>query len=190
MTHPVEISFTATDVAGLAERPGRIAILVPKTGRLPAGLPRATREAVGRAFASEAWKAVKPGKALELAFPAGLKAESLQIVLLPSGADVATSRAAGASIGARLGKADTLVLAGNHARAAEVALGLALRAYDFSAYKTKKSGNGAAAEGETRPSPPRPPATPARPRMRGSRMRQAPTSRRPGRLRAPRRAAG
>ncbi|MEG4642968.1 leucyl aminopeptidase [Paracoccus sp. P2] len=149
MTHPVEISFTATDVAGLAERPGRIAILVPKTGRLPAGLPRATREAVGRAFASEAWKAVKPGKALELAFPAGLKAESLQIVLLPSGADVATSRAAGASIGARLGKADTLVLAGNHARAAEVALGLALRAYDFSAYKTKKSGNGAAAEGET-----------------------------------------
>jgi len=148
MTHPVEISFTAMDGAGLAERPGRVAILVPKAGRLPGGLPRATREALARAFASEAWKAVKPGKALELAFPAGLKAEALQLVLLPANADVATARAAGASIGAKLGKAETLVLAGNHARAAEVALGLALRAYDFSAYKTRKTGDGAAPEGE------------------------------------------
>ncbi|WP_028717069.1 leucyl aminopeptidase [Paracoccus sp. J39] len=148
MTHPVEISFTAMDAAGLAERPGRVAILVPKAGRLPGGLPRATREALARAFASEAWKAVKPGKALELAFPAGLKAEALQLVLLPANADVATARAAGASIGAKLGKAETLVLAGNHARAAEVALGLALRAYDFSAYKTRKIGDGAAPEGE------------------------------------------
>ncbi|UFM65228.1 leucyl aminopeptidase [Paracoccus sp. MA] len=148
MTHPVEISFTAMDAAGLAERPGRVAILVPKAGRLPGGLPRATREALARAFASEAWKAVKPGKALELAFPAGLKAEALQLVLLPANADVATARAAGASIGAKLGKAETLVLAGNHARAAEVALGLALRAYDFSAYKTRKTGDGAAPEGE------------------------------------------
>jgi len=145
MTHPVEISFTAMDVAGLAERSGRIAILVPKAGRLPAGLPRATREALARAFASEAWQTVKPGKALELAFPAGLKAEALQIVLLPAGAGVTTARAAGASIGARLGKASTLVLAGNHRHAAEVALGLALRAYDFSAYKTRKAADGAAA---------------------------------------------
>lgn len=148
MTHPVEISFTATDVAGLAERPGRVAILVPKAGRLPAGLPRPTREALTRALASDAWKAVKPGKALELAFPAGLKAEALQLVLLPADADVTAARTAGASIGAKLGKAQTVVLAGNHPRAAEVALGLALRAYDFSAYKTKKSENGTTVENE------------------------------------------
>ncbi|WP_199261525.1 leucyl aminopeptidase [Paracoccus binzhouensis] len=153
MTHPVEISFTATDPTELAARPGRIAILVPQTGRLPGGLPRATREAAARALESDAWKAVKPGKALELAFPAGLKAEALQLVSLPQNADLVTARAAGASIGAKLGKADTLVLAGNHPRAAEVALGLALRAYDFSAYKTKQAGNGGnagngAAEGE------------------------------------------
>ncbi|WP_017999689.1 leucyl aminopeptidase [Paracoccus sp. N5] len=142
MTHPVEISFTATEVAGLAAHPGRIAILVPQTGRLPGGLPRAAREAAARALQSDAWKAVKPGKALELAFPAGMQAEALQLVSLPSGADALTARKAGAAIGAKLGKSDALVLAGSHARAAEVALGLALRAYDFSAYKTRKTGNG------------------------------------------------
>src|SRR5690606_2293463 len=92
------------------------------------------------------WKAVKPGKALELAFPAGLKADVLQIVLLPKDADVPAARAAGASIGAKLGKDETLVLADNHPGAAEVALGLALRAYEFTAYKSRKSGDGA--EGE------------------------------------------
>ena len=146
MTHPVEISFAATDLAGLAGRGGRIALLLPETGRLPAGLPRPTREALARALASEAWKAVKPGKALDLAFPAGLGADALQLVSLPRKADVATARAAGASIGAALGKGETLVLAGDHPLAAEVALGLALRAYDFSAYKTRKSdGSDAAA---------------------------------------------
>ncbi|MBD9526716.1 leucyl aminopeptidase [Paracoccus sp. PAR01] len=139
MATPVEISFTATDGAGLAARKGRIAILVSSAGRVPAGLPRAAREAVNRALASDAWKAVKPGKALDLAFPAGLQADALQLVSLPRPTDVTTARKAGASIGAGLGKSEALVLAGDHPMAAEVALGLALRAYDFSAYKTKKS---------------------------------------------------
>ncbi|RDW12140.1 leucyl aminopeptidase, partial [Paracoccus thiocyanatus] len=116
MTHPVEISFTAMDAAGLAERQGRVAILVPKAGRLPVGLPRATREALGRAFASDAWKGVKPGKALELAFPAGLKAEALQLVLLPADADAKTARAAAPASAPGSARAETLVLAGNHAR--------------------------------------------------------------------------
>ncbi|UXU73752.1 MULTISPECIES: leucyl aminopeptidase [unclassified Paracoccus (in: a-proteobacteria)] len=151
MTHPVEISFTATDLSGLAERAGRIAIVVSENGRLPAGLPRPTREVLARALKSRAWQEIKPGKALELAFPAGLRAEALQLVNLPRRADVAQARAAGASIGARLGVADTLVLAGDHAQAAELALGLALRAYDFSAYKTRKSDADAAAEAPDQP---------------------------------------
>ena len=145
MTHPVEISFTQTDPAGLAGWPGRVAILIGQNGRLPAGLPRPTREAALRALASDAWKGVKPGKSLDLAFPAGLAAEALQLVNLPRDADALTARKAGAAIGAKLGKTDLLVLAGEHPRAAEIALGLALRAYDFSAYKTQKPEEG---EGE------------------------------------------
>lgn len=138
MTHPVEISFTQTDLSGLAAWPGRVAILVAQNGKLPAGLPRPTREAALRAIASDAWKGVKPGKAMDLAFPAGLAAEALQLVNLPRNADALTARKAGAAIGAKLGKADLRVLGGDHPRAPEIALGLALRAYDFSAYKSKK----------------------------------------------------
>ncbi|WP_314186247.1 leucyl aminopeptidase [Paracoccus yeei] len=139
MSRPVEISFTAIASEGLAERAGRIAILVPENGRLPSGLPRAAREAAARALASEAWKGTKPGQALELAFPAGMAAEALQLVALPRRADALTARKAGAAIGARHGKAELTVLAGDHPHAAEVALGLALRAYDFSAYKTART---------------------------------------------------
>ncbi|MFT4013758.1 MAG: leucyl aminopeptidase [Paracoccus sp. (in: a-proteobacteria)] len=138
MAQPVEISFTQTQSAGLAEREGRVAILVPETGRLPAGLPRAAREAALRAIASDAWKGVKPGKSLELGFPAGMAAEALQLVSLPRRADALTARRAGASIGARLGKPGVTVLAESHPQAAEVALGLALRAYDFDAYKSAR----------------------------------------------------
>lgn len=139
MSRPVEISFTAIASEGLAERAGRIAILVPENGRLPSGLPRAAREAAARALASDAWKGTKPGQALELAFPAGMAAEALQLIALPRRADALTARKAGAAIGARHGKAELTVLAGDHPHAAEVALGLALRAYDFSAYKTART---------------------------------------------------
>ncbi|QEU09007.1 leucyl aminopeptidase [Paracoccus yeei] len=139
MSRPVEISFTAIASEGLAERAGRIAILVPENGRLPSGLPRAAREAAARALASEAWKGTKPGQALELAFPAGMAAEALQLIALPRRADALTARKAGAAIGARHGKAELTVLAGDHPHAAEVALGLALRAYDFLAYKTART---------------------------------------------------
>ncbi|MBY0136845.1 leucyl aminopeptidase [Paracoccus yeei] len=139
MSRPVEISFTAIASEGLAERAGRIAILVPENGRLPSGLPRAAREAAARALASDAWKGTKPCQALELAFPAGMAAEALQLIALPRRADALTARKAGAAIGARHGKAELTVLAGDHPHAAEVALGLALRAYDFSAYKTART---------------------------------------------------
>ena len=139
MSRPVEISFTAIASEGLAERAGRIAFLVPENGRLPSGLPRAALEAASRELASEAWKGTKPGQALELAFPAGMAAEALQLIALPRRADALTARKAGAAIGARHGKAELTVLAGDHPHAAEVALGLALRAYDFSAYKTART---------------------------------------------------
>lgn len=146
MNQPVEISFMPTESEGLAMRQGRIAIVVPESGRLPVGLPRPAREAALRALASEAWTGIKPGKSLELAFPSGMAAEALQLVSLPRRCDVAAARKAGASIGAKLGKKDVTVLSGDHPRAAEIALGIALRAYDFSAYKSKKAADAEAAD--------------------------------------------
>lgn len=137
MTQPVEISFTETAPEKLAEHQGRVALILTAGDKLPGKLPRATRDAAARALASKAGQALKPGQALELAFPAGMAAEALVLVVLPNTATQAEARRAGAVIGAKLGHVHTLVLAGSHKLADQVALGLALRGYDFDAYKTK-----------------------------------------------------
>ena len=136
MTHPVEITFTETAADRLAGHQGRVAMIVAPGGDLPPGLPDATRQVARRAMDSRAGKALKPGAALELAFPAGMEADALTLVALPDDATVDQARKAGAAIGAKLGKTHTLVLAGAHPLANEVALGIALRGYDFSVYQT------------------------------------------------------
>ncbi|MGP9803669.1 leucyl aminopeptidase [Paracoccus sp. NSM] len=137
MTQPVQISFTETAPDRLATHEGRAALILGADGKLPGRLPRALREAVTRALDSRAGKALKPGQALELAFPAGLQVETLLLVNLPDGASVTDARRAGAAIGARLGGQHMLVMAGAHKRAGDIALGLALRGYDFDAYRSK-----------------------------------------------------
>ncbi|HRO15434.1 MAG TPA: leucyl aminopeptidase [Paracoccus sp. (in: a-proteobacteria)] len=138
MTHPVEIRFMPAADAALAQCRGRLALLIDDRDRPPAGLTAPARAAVVRALASKAWADTKPGKALELAFPAGLAADALQLVRLPRRASVADARKAGATIGARMGKDRVTVMAAAHPLAAEVALGVALRGYDFGTYKTRK----------------------------------------------------
>ena len=73
MHHPVEIRFVPTaDAPELKSASGRIVLLVGEQARPPAGLPQATRQAVTRALGSDAWRKVKPGSGIELAWPAGL----------------------------------------------------------------------------------------------------------------------
>lgn len=139
MTQPVAIAFQQTDAEALATAAGRIALLAePGVALSPLArkLDRLTRGAVARAVGSEAFAALKPGEALELAFPAGLAAESVQILRLPRKAPLDQARKAGASVGRSLSGKGTLVLAEAHPMAAEIAFGLALRAYDFTPHKT------------------------------------------------------
>jgi leucyl aminopeptidase len=139
MSHPVPIRFSETDLDRLATHPGRIALLADgPTGMTPAArrLDKAMKGALARAMGSDAWDKLKAGEALDLAFPAGLAADSVQIVKLPKRTDPHAARKAGGSIGKGLAKADLLVVAENHPRAAEVSFGLAMRAYDFTPHKT------------------------------------------------------
>ncbi|TJZ93426.1 leucyl aminopeptidase [Paracoccus gahaiensis] len=137
MTHPVEINFTEVAPDQLADHPGRVAILLTAHDKLPGKLPRAAQDAAMRALASKAGQALKPGQAMELAFPSGMAAEALVLIVLPNASTQAEARRAGAVLGAKLGRSHTLVFAGGHKLAGEVALGLALRGYDFSVYQTK-----------------------------------------------------
>ena len=139
MTHPVPIQFQAPDLDSLATVPGRVVVFVGEGGTLgPAAkrVNRLARGAVERAVASEAFGKLKPGEALDLAFPAGLAADAVQVVKLDRRADVATARKAGGTVGRSLSKVGNLVLADTIQRAAELSFGIALRAYEFNVHKS------------------------------------------------------
>ncbi|MEH7827007.1 leucyl aminopeptidase [Gemmobacter denitrificans] len=139
MSHPVPIQFQPVDADVLATAPGRIALVVDGSGKLAqAGrrLDKLMKGALARYLASDAFQALKPGEAADLAWPAGLTAEAVQVVRLDRKPDLADARKAGAAIGRSLSGKGTLVLAETAGRAADLSFGLALRAYDFSAHKS------------------------------------------------------
>lgn len=139
MSHPVALQFQPLALEDLAKAPGRIALLAE--GAAPSSpaakrLNRVMRGGLARAMASEAWGRLKPGEGIEIAFPAGLAADALQLIRLPRRAAVAEARKAGAAIGRALDDRPLLVLAEGHPRAADISFGLAMRAYDFTPHKT------------------------------------------------------
>ena len=81
MTQLRTFEFSAVDLDGLAERQGRIALLVNAEGRMSPGarrLNRLTKGALARLLEAERWEKTKAGEVISLAYPAGLSAE-LQI---------------------------------------------------------------------------------------------------------------
>lgn len=139
MAQPLPIQFLAPDLDTLAGVTGRIAVLAEPGQPTSPGyrrLDRLTKGALARAAGSDAFGKLKPGEALDLAWPAGLAAEAVQLIRLPKKADLAQARKAGAAAGRAHGAGGSLILAENHPRAADIAFGLALRAYDFDSHKT------------------------------------------------------
>jgi leucyl aminopeptidase len=146
MTHPVAIHFRETDLEALAARKGQIAVPVDPSGKLSPGarrLDRLMRGGLKRAVAAEAFTKLKPGESLVLGWPAGLAAEAVVVLALPRRAAVAEARKAGAAVAKALGPDGALVLAESHPRAAELAFGLALRAYRFDYHTEEKKPFGA-----------------------------------------------
>jgi leucyl aminopeptidase len=139
MPQPLPIQFQAVDLEALAAAKGRIAVLADPDQPPSLGfkrLDRLTKGAIARAVGSEAFGKLKPGEAMDLAWPAGLAAEAVQILRLPKKADQTQARKAGAAVGRSHGAGGSLLLAEGHARAADIAFGLAMRAYDFDTHKT------------------------------------------------------
>ena len=139
MSHPLPIHFRPVDLDALPNLTGRITVFAdgPKgTGAAVRRLDRLTKGALSRFLNSEAFGRLKPGDAVDLAWPTGLLAEVLQVVRLPRRADVMQARKAGAAVGRAVGPHGATVIAEAHAQAAEIAFGLAMRAYDFTPHKT------------------------------------------------------
>jgi leucyl aminopeptidase len=139
MPKPLPIQFQATDLETLATAKGRIAVLADPGQPGSAAfrrLDRLTKGALARAAGSEAFGKLKPGEAMDLAFPPGIAADAVQLIRLPRKVDQSQARKAGSVIGRTHGAHGTLVLAEAHPRAADIAFGLAMRAYDFDTHKT------------------------------------------------------
>ncbi|NDW43941.1 leucyl aminopeptidase [Ruegeria sp. PrR005] len=139
MTSLTQIRFEEPQIDALATVTGRVAVILPPEGTLsPAArrLNRLTRGALLRLVESERFSKLKTGQTVTLAWPAGMAAEALDILVLPRRADALTARKGGAALAKLTGAKPMLVMAGGQARTEHLALGLALRAYDFTAHKT------------------------------------------------------
>ncbi|HKK37082.1 MAG TPA: leucyl aminopeptidase [Paracoccaceae bacterium] len=143
MTAPVEISFVAEDLTALREAEGLVVVLCRGAEAMEEAAVAAD-EAMGgalrRAVAAEAWKG-KAGATLRVPAPGGLAAGALLLVSLGEepGADEALKAggAIGAALSGKVAEAGVGVHAGglDATLAADLAYGLALRAYDFDVYK-------------------------------------------------------
>lgn len=142
MTTPLKLDFAETDLDAIAGQPGRVVLVLDPEGGMAVVARRVnklTRGAVARLVASESFGSKGAGDLITLAWPQGLAAEALDIVLLPRRADAALLRRSGAKLAAGLGGEGMLLLAGSLNNTADLALGLMLRSYEYDAQKTIKA---------------------------------------------------
>jgi len=139
MTSPKTAAIIATDIDQIAAATGRVVVFADDSGKIDQGgrrVNKLTRGALERFVGSAAFGKMTPGDAVDLAWPAGMAADAVQVVMLPKKNDVTAARKAGAAIGKAQKSCDLLILAGNLKAAQEVLLGVALRDYAFIDHKT------------------------------------------------------
>ncbi|MEE4348079.1 MAG: leucyl aminopeptidase, partial [Paracoccaceae bacterium] len=151
MTDPVRIHAALSDIEPLSSLKGRIALLVDSPEALDVAarrVNRLTRGALARMLASDRFAKLKTGEVMTLAYPAGMEAEAVDVVRLSRRADAVQSRKAGVALAKLKGRAAVTVMAGGHRFAAELGLGLALRAYSYDAMKSGPKNIGGAGPGD------------------------------------------
>jgi len=142
MSRPTPIAFQTIDIDVMATTPGRCAIVVTPDGKMDRAARRAnrlTKGAVARLIESEGFAKVKAGQVVTLGWPAGMIAEALDVLVIERRCSALEARKAGVALAKAKGNKALLVMAGNMSRAAELALGLALRDYRFEAHKSADS---------------------------------------------------
>ncbi|MFW2587573.1 leucyl aminopeptidase [Sagittula sp. SSi028] len=148
MTDLRDITFAETDLETVAEATGQVALFVPEQGTMGPGARRVnklSRGAVARMLETEAFEKLGVGEALTLGYPANMKVSAVHVVKLSRRPSVSEARKAGATLAKAVGSSELVVLADGTRRTAQVALGLALRSYAFTARKAEPAETPAAA---------------------------------------------
>jgi leucyl aminopeptidase len=99
VTQPLALTFAETDLDAIATRKGRVAVVIDPEGGLSVVARRVnklTRGALARLTEAESFTKKKAGDVITLAWPQGLVAEALDVVLLPRRAETALLRKTGA----------------------------------------------------------------------------------------------
>ncbi|MGR3290813.1 MAG: M17 family peptidase N-terminal domain-containing protein, partial [Paracoccaceae bacterium] len=142
MTTPVIPEIIAIDLNSIENFEGRVVLTIGAEGKLNQAARRVNRlskGALGRLVASERFEKLKQSESIELAFPAAMLATAVQVVKLDRNSSLQTARKAGATIAKAKGGAALLILVGNLKHAAELALGVTLRTYEFNDHKTAEA---------------------------------------------------
>ena len=139
MSRLTPIAFAPLDLMDLGNVEGRVAVCVTPDGKLDQGARRAnrlTKGAVARLVESKVFEKAKSGQVKTLAWPVGMAAEALDVLVLPNRPTAMEARKAGVALAKTKGKAALTVVTGSRPRAEELAMGIALRDYRFEAHKT------------------------------------------------------
>ncbi|NRB36374.1 MAG: leucyl aminopeptidase [Rhodobacteraceae bacterium] len=142
MTHLTPMSFVETDLDAMAAATGRIAVIVSPDGTLDQPARRANRlakGAVARLVESDKFSKAKSGQVITLAWPAGMAAEALDILVLDKKADAVALRKAGVALAKVRGTSALTLWTGSRKGAEVIAQGMALRDYRFDDHKSAEA---------------------------------------------------
>jgi len=135
LVKPVTFTFQDVNIDEISTFAGRVAVLVTSDGRMDNAARRVNRLTKG-AIARMIEDGLKAGDARVLAYPVGMAAQAVDVICLEKRATQDEARAAGVALAKNRGAANILACLGNHSKADQVVLGLALRDYGFDAHKT------------------------------------------------------
>ncbi|MGB7318381.1 MAG: leucyl aminopeptidase [Planktotalea sp.] len=139
MTNLVTTSFSAVDLDALGSFEGRVALVIASDGKLDASarrVNRLTKGAVARLVEAGKLEKAEAGSIITLGFPAGMAAEAVDILCLDRRPSTQDARKAGAALGKVLSDGAALLCAGSNTKSAQIAMGVAMRAYEFTPHKS------------------------------------------------------
>ena len=135
MVQPLSFEFIAVDIEKIASFDGRVAVILRPDGKMDKAARRVNRLTKG-ALERLVSAGIKEGDARQIAYPAGMAAEALDVICLSTRPTQEMARAAGVSLAKQRGNSAVLACLGGNSKASEIVMGMALRDYGFTAHKT------------------------------------------------------
>ena len=135
------VKFAEMDFELILKWTGKISLIVNSKNKLSTlnqKLDKKVGGVITKALNSKNFNSLKEGEGVELAFPYGLKAESLQIIKLGLNPEAMKARSAGSTMSRFKSHSDLLIVSGPQKNINEVLFGLSLKSYNFENYKTQR----------------------------------------------------